>query len=61
LLHALNGIKGYQDIEEEHAAVENMSVPAYRAKIREEKQYLFNTSFLTPNKVGEMMKELERV
>ncbi len=59
LLKALNAIKGYQANEEEHAAAENISVSAYRAKVRKEKQDLFNTSFLTPNKVDEMMKELE--
>lgn len=59
LLKALNAIKGYQIVEEEHAISQNISVAAYRREVRKEKQDLFNSSFLTPSKVDEMMKELE--
>lgn len=60
LLKALNAIKGYQAVEVDYAESEGKSVQAYRAKIRKERQELFNKSFLTPNNVSEMMKELER-
>jgi hypothetical protein len=59
LIKALNAIKGYQAIEIEHAEKEGVDVKAYRAKIRKEKQELFNSSFLSPSKVDEMMKDLE--
>ena len=59
LLKALNAIQGYQAIEEEYAAAEKINVTTYRARVRKEKQYLFDTAFLTPNKVIEKMKELE--
>ena len=59
LLKALNAIKGYQSVEVDYADSEGISVEAYRRKIRKEKQEMFNTSFLSPKNVDEMMKELE--
>jgi hypothetical protein len=59
LLKALNAIKGYQSVEVDYAESEEISVEAYRRKIRKEKQEMFNTSFLSPKNVDEMMKELE--
>jgi hypothetical protein len=59
LLKALNAIKGYQSIEVDYAEAEGLSVEVYRRKIRKEKQEMFNSSFLTPKNVEEMMKELE--
>lgn len=59
LLKALNAIKGYQAVEVDYAESAGVNVQSYRAKIRKERQDLFNTSFLSPKKVEEMMKELE--
>ncbi|MBV6512053.1 MAG: hypothetical protein FMNOHCHN_01543 [Ignavibacteriaceae bacterium] len=59
LLKALSAIKGYQAIEVDYAEKEGVDVKAYRSKIRKDKQELFNTSFLTPSRVDEIMKELE--
>ena len=59
LLKALNAIKGYQSVEVDYADSEGIGVEAYRRKIRKEKQEMFNTSFLSPKNVDEMMKELE--
>lgn len=59
LLKALNAIKGYQTIEEEHASTEGVTPMAYRKNIRKDKQELFNSAFLSPSKVDEMMKDLE--
>lgn len=59
LLKALNAIKGYQAIEAEYADKEGIDVKTYRARIRKDKQELFNTSFLSPSNVDEMMKDLE--
>ena len=59
LIKALNAIKGYQSIEVDYAESEGVSVEIYRRKIRKEKQEMFNSSFLTPKNVDEMMKELE--
>jgi hypothetical protein len=59
LLKALNAIKGYQAIEVDYAESEGVSIEAYRRKVRKEKQEMFNSSFLTPKNVDEMMKELE--
>jgi hypothetical protein len=59
LLKALNAIKGYQMIEAEHAEKEGIEVASYRSKIRKDKQELFNSSFLTPKNVDEMMSDIE--
>lgn len=59
LLKALNAIKGYQAIEDDFAKKEGIDVKAYRAKIRKEKTELFNTSFLSPSNVDDMMSDLE--
>lgn len=59
LLKALNAIKGYQSVEVDYAESEGISVESYRKKIRKEKQEMFDSSFLTPKNVSEMMKELE--
>ena len=59
LIKALNAIKGYQSIEEDYAKSEGVNVEVYRRKIRKEKQGMFNSSFLIPKNVDEMMKELE--
>lgn len=59
LLKALNAIKGYQAVEAEYAEKEGIDIKSYRAKIRKDKQELFNTSFLSPSNVDEMMKDLE--
>ena len=59
LLKALNAIKGYQAVEQDYAEIEGISVEAYRRKIRKERQELFNTSFLSPKRIDEMMQELE--
>ena len=59
LLKSLNAIKGYQSVEVDYAESEEISIEAYRRKIRKEKQEMFNTSFLSPKNVDEMMKELE--
>lgn len=58
-LKALKAIKGYQSIEEDYAKSEGVNVEVYRRKIRKEKQDMFNSSFLTPKNVDEMIKELE--
>jgi len=60
LLTALNAIKGYQAIEQEYAESLGLNVKAYRTQIRKEKQDLFNSSFLSPSRVDEMMKDLEK-
>ena len=59
LLKALMAIKGYQEIEEEYARAENISVSQYRAKIRQDKQHLFHSSFLTPGNVNEILSDLQ--
>ena len=59
LLKSLNAIKGYQSVEVDYAESEEISIEAYRRKIRKEKQEMFNTSFLSPKNVDEMMKDLE--
>ena len=59
LLKALNAIKGYQSIEVDYAESDGINIEAYRRKIRKEKQEMFNSPFLTPKNVDEMMKEIE--
>lgn len=59
LLKALNAIRGYQAVEVDYAEAEGISIESYRRKIRKEKQEMFNTSFLSPKNVDELMKELE--
>ncbi|NVJ46473.1 MAG: hypothetical protein HWE07_05070 [Cytophagia bacterium] len=59
LRKALNAIKGYQSIEKKYAEADNIDVSVYRKKIRKENPGLFNSSFLSPKKLEEMMKELE--
>jgi hypothetical protein len=59
LLKALNAIKGYQSVEVDYAETEKISIEAYRRKIRKEKQEMFNSTFLSPKNVDEMMRELE--
>lgn len=59
LLKALYAIRGYQEIEIEYAELEGTDVPSYRRKIRKDKQELFDSTFLTPGNVTEMMRDLE--
>lgn len=60
LLKALHAIHGYQQVEHSHAQDQDMSVAAYRRKVRKQHPELFNTAFLTPKNVREMMHDLEQ-
>ena len=61
MLKALNAIRGYQEIEKEYVEMEGIDVPSYRREIRKDKQELFDSTFLTPDNVTEMMKDIENV
>lgn len=41
--------------------MEGIDVPSYRREIRKDKQELFDSTFLTPDNVTEMMKDIENV
>ena len=56
---AMNAIKGYQEIEEEYAAQEGKSVQAYRKRVRKDKREFFNTEFLSPGNIEEIIQDLE--
>jgi hypothetical protein len=62
LRKAMNAIKGYQQIEEEQARQNNQEVSNYRAKIRKELelQEYFDTNFLSPSRVKELLNEINK-
>lgn len=59
LRKALRAIKGYQQIEERYATEDGMSVKTYRTLVRKANKELFDSGFLSPGKVDEMLNDLE--
>lgn len=60
LIKALNAIKLYQSIEEVSAINLKMNVPAYRAMIRKDIDISFNTDFLTPSNINNLLENLNK-
>ena len=60
LIKTLNAIKLYQSIEEVSAINLKMKVPAYRAKIRKDFDISFNTDFLTPSNINNLLENLNK-
>lgn len=56
---AMNAIRGYQEIEKEYAARDGKSVSAYRGSIRKDRREFFNTDFLNPGNIEEIIQDLE--
>ena len=60
LLKALLAIKGYQYIEEDFAKAEGKAVASYRKEVRKDYSQYFNSSFLSPSHIDELIDEIER-
>lgn len=60
LIKSLNAIKAYQSIEELSAIAINMEVPAYRKKIRKDFDISFNTDFLTPSNINNLLENFNK-
>ena len=58
LLKALFAIKGYQLIEEDLSKNTGIHTAIYRKNIRKNKQEYFNSQFLTPANIEEMIQDL---
>jgi len=61
LLKALQAIKGYQLIEEENAQEAGKAASAYRKEARKKYSQYFNSSFVTPGHIDELIDEIERM
>ena len=59
LQKAIMGIKGYQANEEWIAEALKMSVTTYRRKVRENKREYFDSAFLAPKNVEQVLKDLQ--
>ena len=57
---ALTAILGYHVTELENAQKEGKSVELYRKEIRKNKKEYFNTSFLTPGNIEQLLKDLDK-
>jgi hypothetical protein len=55
LIKALNAIKGYQSIEEFQASKYNLQVSKYRTKIRRDFDVAFNSDFLKPSNINNLI------
>ena len=59
LAKALNAIKGYQLIEEDHAKAEKKDPAIFRREIRKNHASYFNSGFLAPGHIDELIQEME--
>ena len=59
LSKALNAIQGYQSIEKEQADKITKDVAIYRREIRKNYTDYFNSDFVTPKNINELIQELE--
>lgn len=55
LIKSLNAIKAYQSMEEVTAVSLKMNVQAYRTKIRKDFDIYFNSDFLTPSNINNLI------
>ena len=55
LIKSLNAIKAYQSMEEVTAVNLKMNIPAYRTKIRKDFDIYFNSDFLTPSNINNLI------
>ena len=59
LSKSLKAIKGYQFIEEKQAKALSKDTAIYRREIRRDYADYFNSDFVTPKNINELIQELE--
>jgi ABC-type transport system involved in cytochrome bd biosynthesis fused ATPase/permease subunit len=56
LIKSLNAIKSYQSLESETAKSINMNLSNYRKKIRKDYDISFNSDFLVPSNINNLLE-----
>jgi hypothetical protein len=60
LIKSLNAIKAYQSMEEVTALNLNMNVKAYRIKIRKDFDIYYNSNFLKPSNINNLIDNFNK-